>query len=222
MTAEIPIFFGGEELRLLPEHGVWCPRTRTVWVADLHLGKEESFRKSGFPVPDLREDDLSRLSHMLERTSANQLVILGDLIHARSGLSTRLTEEFSNWRVQHAGIDIVLIRGNHDQHAGDPPSEWQLRCVDAPHAAGDLLQSHVPLFDNVRPNLAGHLHPKYRLRSRAEDLKFPCFLLRRQTLVLPAFGRFIDHGLIVPHVADDIYIVVEGEIIHAKRSRTTC
>lgn len=213
MDGRLPIRFGSVDLHLLPEHAVWCPVWATLWIADLHLGKEQTFRHSGIPIPDMLTEDLSRLTRVLNETAARHLIILGDLLHARSGHSLRLNETFAAWRRLHGQVEMTLVRGNHDRRAGDPPDEWNFQCVDAPTQFGPLQLTHHPLFDCQSFNLAGHLHPKWRGRSRAEDLKLPCFLLRRQTLVLPAFGRFIDHDVIVPKVDDEIYVVAGGEVI---------
>lgn len=213
MDGHLPVHFGGVELQLLPEHAVWCPSTATVWIADLHLGKEQTFRRSGIPIPDMLMEDLSRLTRVLNKTAAKQLYILGDLLHARSGQSLRLKEIFAAWRAGHTQVEMLLVRGNHDRRAGDPPAEWNMECLDAPMKCGPFQLTHYPLFDGQSVNLAGHLHPKWRGRSRSEDLKLPCFLLRRQSLVLPAFGKFIDHGVIAPTVADEIYAVAGDDVI---------
>ncbi|HET6423591.1 MAG TPA: ligase-associated DNA damage response endonuclease PdeM, partial [Planctomycetaceae bacterium] len=189
---------------------VFCPASATVWIADWHLGKEQTFRRAGIPVPDLLTRDLSQLTRVLHTTAARQLYVLGDLLHARTGQCQRLTDAVAAWRDKHQSVSMTLVRGNHDQHAGDPPTDWQFDCVNAPMPCGPLTLTHHPLFDERTFNLAGHLHPKWRGRSRAEDLKLPCFLLRRRSLVLPAFGHFIDHGVIAPQASDHIYVVADG------------
>lgn len=214
MDGCLKIHFGGTDLFLLPEHAAWCPATKTIWIADLHLGKEQTFRRSGIPIPDLLLHDLARLSRILEMTCVRKVYILGDLIHARNSWSSRLIETVTRWRSQHAAVEMILVRGNHDQRAGDPPESWQINCVHAPTPFGTMQLTHHPLFDNQSYNLAGHLHPKWRGHSHAKDLKLPCFLLRKQTLVLPAFGRFIDHGTIEPETADQFYVVVDGKVCH--------
>ena len=93
-----------------------------------------------------------------------------------------------------------------------------MQCVDAPTIVGGMTLTHHPLFDGQSFNLAGHLHPKWRGVSRAEDLKLPCFLLRQNSLVLPAFGGFIDHGVIDLHGTDRIYVVADGEVICCQSS----
>jgi DNA ligase-associated metallophosphoesterase len=220
MNGSISINFGGRQLHLLPDRAVWCNKS-TLWIADLHLGKEQTFRRSGFPVPDLLPTDLLRLTRVINVTQSKHLIILGDLLHSRSGGSDRLNSTVKEWRTGHSNIEMTLVRGNHDRHAGDPPSEWNLRCVDAPAQSGRITLTHHPLFDDASPCLAGHLHPKFKMRTRAEELKLPCFLMRRQTLVLPAFGQFIDHGVIKPEPNDDIYVIASDEVIHAKRRATS-
>ena len=49
MTADGAIASGA--LALLPERGVWSPAARTLFVADLHLGKASAFRAAGAPAP---------------------------------------------------------------------------------------------------------------------------------------------------------------------------
>ncbi len=213
MDGQFAIRLGDVDLRLLPEHAAWCPASATLWIADLHLGKEQTFRTAGIPIPDLLTSDLSRLSRLLTHTGATQLYILGDLLHARAGRSQRLHETLAAWREQHASVAMTLVRGNHDLQTGDPPPDWKMHCVSAPAQSGPFVLTHYPLFDGRTLNLAGHLHPKWRARSRADDLKLPCFLLRQQSLVLPAFGRFIDHGVIKPQIADLIFAVAEDAIM---------
>lgn len=213
MDGQCAIRLGEVELRLLPEHAVWCSATATLMVADLHLGKEQAFRTAGIPVPDLLTEDLARLGRLLTQTASRQLYILGDLLHARTGSSLRLHETFVAWRNQHPSVAMTLIRGNHDRGTGDPPPDWELICLDAPVQWRSLALTHDPLCDGKTWNVAGHLHPKWRWRSRAETIKLPCFLLRQRSLVLPAFGRFIDHGVISQQPSDVIYVVAEGAVV---------
>ncbi len=59
----------GEALELRPERVVHWPRERTLFLADLHLGKAALFRERGLGVPDGAEaDDLARLSRVAQTT----------------------------------------------------------------------------------------------------------------------------------------------------------
>jgi len=112
------IEWAGEELVLLPERAVFRPATGALLVADVHLGKTAAFRAAGIPTPEGgTTTDLERLSRAMERMSPRRLVILGDLLHARSGRTDEMRDEVTAWREQHEELPIVLVRGNHDQRA---------------------------------------------------------------------------------------------------------
>ena len=88
---------GGEEVELLPERALWWPATRTLAVADLHWGKEETFHAFGIPVPGgVLADDLSRLGAAVERTRPARLLVLGDMVHGR--LHPGAIGEVGAWR----------------------------------------------------------------------------------------------------------------------------
>src|SRR5690242_10324517 len=123
----------GEEITLLPERALLWPRTSTLLVADAHFGKAATFRASGIFVPrGTTTGALERLDALLERTGATRVVFLGDLLHAREGRSPETLRVVGQWRASRADVDMVLVRGNHDRHAGDPPESLGIRCIDPP------------------------------------------------------------------------------------------
>jgi DNA ligase-associated metallophosphoesterase len=208
--------FAGETLVLLPDRAVWYPSEEALFVADLHVGKEATFRAAGIPVPDIFPEDLRRLAALAHRLQARQLFILGDLIHARDGRTQEIIRLVANWRRQLSHVNVKLVRGNHDRRAGDPPAAWAIHCVDEPVACGRLHLRHLPLQGDQQWTLTGHLHPKYRLRRGPDEIRLPCFLRRGQTLVLPAFADFIDHDVIHPQPDDSIYVVADASIIQVQ------
>ena len=79
------------DIVLVPGRAAYLPATATLLVADLHLGKEATFRHRGIPVPDgAATKDLARLAMLVAQTRARRLLILGDLFHARSGCTDRV------------------------------------------------------------------------------------------------------------------------------------
>ncbi len=208
----LPLQLGQADLQLLPERGVWWSQQSVLFIADTHFGKEATFRSRSIPIPDQTADDLARLSVVLQQTAARRLVILGDLIHSRSGRSSHVFAQVADWRAQHAALEITLVRGNHDQSAGDPPADWRIDCVDDPTDEQGLLLRHVPMADQT-PALAGHLHPVIVLTGPARDsLRLKCFLQQQQTLVLPAFSSFVDGRKLRTTAADRIFAIAEGEV----------
>ena len=182
---------GGECVVLHAERALSWPRERTLFVADLHLGKAAAFRAGGVPLPrGSTAADLARLTTLLARTGATRLVVLGDFLHAKAGRVAALARAFTAWRTQHADLELLLVRGNHDDHAGDPPPEWRVRCVDEPHPLAPFLACHRLAAPPSGYALCGHLHPGVRIASAGESARLPCFVLGPRRAILPAFGRF--------------------------------
>ncbi len=202
---------GGELVELHAERALYWPRGRTLFVADVHLGKGATFRAGGVPLPrGATASDLGRLTVLVERTRARTLCVLGDFLHAAAGRVPALESAVAQWRERHAELDVLLVRGNHDLHAGDPPSSWRVRCVAEPHALPPFLGCHAPQEPRTGYALCGHVHPGVRVSGRAhESVRLPCFVLGRRRALLPAFGRLT--GLaIVPPVEDEAVVAIAG------------
>jgi len=177
----------GSDLELLPQRALWQADTGLLLVADLHLGKAESFQASGIPLPS--DGDLSNLNTLLELAAQlrpERVVVLGDLIHSRFGLTAELRDKIRALP-ELLGCALDLIGGNHDQ------GSW-LEGLQAspPHRCGPLWLSHEPCTpaDPALLNVAGHVHPVAVLGNGADRLRLPCFALHQpqRQLLLPAFG----------------------------------
>lgn len=200
---------------------MWWERERTLFVADLHLGKPAAFRALGIPVPEsTTAADLTRLGAMIDRLRATRVVLLGDLVHARSGMQPATLDAFAAWRRARAELAITLVRGNHDRAAGDPPAAWNLDIINGPAPLGPFVLAHEPCADERGVVLAGHIHPAIRLHGAAStSLRAPCFWVSRDgrgVCVLPAFGSFTGAKLIKPRAGDRVFVVGDGQVIEAR------
>lgn len=210
----LAVALAGTELWLLPDKAVYWPAERALLVADLHLGKAAAFRRLGQPVPQgTTEANLQRLDQLLARHDCRRLIVLGDFLHARESLAPALLARLQAWRRAHPALEITLIRGNHDRHAGDPPPALDIAVVDEPLLLGPFALRHEPLAYPGRHVLAGHLHPVFRLRGRGrQQLRLPCFCLGSQVSLLPAFGAFTG-GLEIEAAAERrIYLAADGAV----------
>lgn len=202
------VVLGGVRLALLARRAAWWCATRTLIVSDVHLGKPAAFRAAGVPVPEgSSAADLADLAGLAGAYGAARLLILGDLLHAVSGRTPPVLEALAAFRARLGGVEVVLVRGNHDARAGDPPAGLEIRCVDGPWTDGaGAWFAHEPIGDGARdgvgipagvPLLCGHLHPGVSLRDpMGRRLRAACFWVRGSTMVLPAFGRFTGmHGV---------------------------
>lgn len=214
-----------ETLALLAERAIFWPRTATIFIADPHFGKTDSFQAAGVPIPGgATGADLARLSACITTTGAKRLIILGDFFHSHASQSAQTLAALATWRTQHASLAITLVPGNHDRHAGAPPPELDITCVAEPYDLAPFLCCHHPLADDDGARqgyvLAGHVHPAVVLRDAdGSRHRFPCFQIGRQAAILPAFGTFTGGQAIRPHVGERIFVVYPGSIREVGRER---
>ena len=217
-SGDLEIVSHGESLVLLPERAAYWPGESMLLIADPHFGKAAAFRAGGIPVPSGTTDNaLSRLRTIVSRTDARRIAFLGDLLHAKAGRSRTMLDALSSWRATNSDLELILVRGNHDRHAGDPPGELGVNCIDAPWVTGPFALAHHPVASTVGYTIAGHIHPGIRLYGRGGDrARLPCFYFGRDYAVLPAFGDFT--GLAdFDYMPDDrIYAVAGDEVIDAR------
>ena len=206
---------GGQQLQLLPQRAAYLPGHRTLLVADAHIGKAVSFRRLGVPVPEATTDGmLARLSDALAATQAERVVFLGDLLHSARAHAAATLAAVERWRGQHRQLDLVLVRGNHDRHAGDPPAAWGVQAVDEPLRLDGLALKHHPDAEPGAYVLAGHVHPGVLLGGRAHDrLRLPCFHFGPKVGLLPAFGEFTGLHVVSRSVGDRVFVVQGAAVL---------
>ena len=194
------IDYAGEAVWLLPEHALWWPAQRVLFIADLHLGKAATYRKLGQPVPSgTTLENLRRICRLLRHYQPAQLVFLGDFLHAAAARTPSVFRALAHWRAAFAGLDCLLVRGNHDSRAGDPPPWLDITVVDEPWLIGPFAACHHPQHHPTHAVLAGHLHPALNLHGRGRDhLRLPCFCFETRRAILPAFGEFTGGWTVTP------------------------
>jgi len=191
-TERPTIDFGGAELALLSGRAAWWREESVLFIADAHLGKPASYRAAGAPVPEaVTASDLRRLTALLGPTGA------------------------ARWRQSHADLGILLIRGNHDVRASDPPKDLGIELADPGARLGPIELHHDPETIGEAPALCGHLHPGVRLRARrpAGALRAPCFWFSARAGVLPAFGAFTGCAMIRPAAGDRVFALNESGVL---------
>ena len=205
----------GEKLVLLAEKALFWPAQQALFVADFHLGKAASFRKAGIPLPPgTTTENVERLGRAIDKTHARQVVFLGDFLHSADGRAQSTFERFGAWRGARATLALTIVRGNHDKKAGDPPSDWNVRCIEAGERLGPFVLNHEPGASRGGYALSGHIHPAVRLSGCGEkSLKLPCFWFGARYGVLPAFGAFTGTAEVLPRKGDQVFVVAEEEVL---------
>jgi len=211
----VTLDIAGVPVLLLADRAMYCETLRTLYVADVHIGKTATLRALSVPIPSgTTASDLCRLTNLIAQTGAGRLVVLGDLLHARQGRAPSTFETVRKWRRAHSQLEIKLVRGNHDVGAGDPPADWDIECVTSPHVDGPFALCHHPCENDVAYTLAGHVHPAVRVSGHArQSLRLPCFHASRRVMVLPAFGSFTGTAYIERAPGDRVFAIAGDEII---------
>jgi DNA ligase-associated metallophosphoesterase len=213
-AAALDVILGGAHFTLLGgQAALWRERGWLV-VADAHFGKAAVFRARGVPVPQgTTSDNLARLDALIAAHAPRGIVFLGDLFHAREAHAPATLARLADWRARHAALDLVLVEGNHDRHAGPPPARLGLRVEAEPWCVDGLAFCHHPQTVAGASALAGHLHPAVRLSGRADDaVRLPCFWLRDGLTVLPAFGAFTGGASIARAPGERVIALAEGRL----------
>ena len=218
--SELQVECAGEELVLHPSRAVLWPAERTAFIADLHLGKSEIFRRSGIPIPEGDTlADLARLDRIIESRDLERVVLLGDFLHAASPGGSSHAEAFMTWRSRHAQLEFLVIAGNHDRRAAGrelaSAVTWELE----ERRMGPFVCRHHPGASPHGYVLSGHLHPVLNLYgSHRERARVPVCWMRRDYSVLPSFGSFTGGGDIEPSNGDRLYAFAAERVWKVRRA----
>lgn len=205
---KVALELAGEQVELYAERALYWPRQRMLLIADLHLGKADTFRRAGIAIPrGNTSQDLERLSFLLSETQAHQIWILGDVIHAQANPAP-WRERLNEWRSSHPHVDLHALIGNHDRALINAELPVELHGNDA--IFDNFLLRHHPIPDDSRHVICGHLHPIFALPSLPN--RWPAFWLRKQLTILPAFTLF--SGGITPQLetGDAIGVCINEQI----------
>ena len=199
--------FLGQSLHLLPQKGIYWAETKTLIVADLHVGKVNHFRKAGISLPQAAgETDYKALEAILNTFPVDRVLILGDLFHSTYNESV---VTFSVWRRKFLQTDFILIKGNHDILKDSFYIDASLKIVEHTLIEYPFVFSHIPLGENTTYyNLSGHLHPAVRLIGKAkQSMVLPCFYFGQKNGILPAFSTFSGKATLTITKEDTVFVI---------------
>ena len=194
-----------EGMVLDARRAVFLPESRTLVVADLHLGYAWAKRARGALLPvSAPEDTVDRLAELQCDHGARRIVVLGDVIHEAVALPMleKVLREFCE-RLGTAS-ELVFCLGNHDCKLDRLVQEWRLPIAchreleldscrllhgdTAPSAATDGADFRLSAPPRC---LIGHEHPCVALEDGVSSrVRCPAFLQAEGLLVLPAFSAW--------------------------------
>ncbi|WP_052045962.1 ligase-associated DNA damage response endonuclease PdeM [Candidatus Paracaedibacter symbiosus] len=195
----LKINFSSQELWLLTEKCIWWPKTSSLIVSDLHLGKGISFTSRNVYLPpyDIQET-LGKLKILVDKLEPQRVICLGDNFHR--------SNSYSNFEEQEKDLIASLIKsvprwcwiyGNHDYELPAGLEGEKLRFIKE-----KTIEFHHSLDNYTEGNafIIGHYHPKYTLNLKKTVIRKPCFAWNKNILIMPSFGTYTG-GLDVHHSA---------------------
>ena len=199
---------------LLPQKALYWPSEKILLIADLHLGKVNHYRKAGYPVPTRANDENTTiLIDLLNHYKPARMLFLGDLFHSHYNEEWEVLGQV----IRHfTSTSFELVMGNHDIMSTLQYDRHGVKVHKEELQIGSLLLTHAPLEQppNDVYNLAGHIHPGARLYGKGRQaLILPCFYFGKKQGLLPAFGSFTGLYPVRVMKGDQVYVIVEGEVI---------
>ncbi len=205
----------------------------TLIITDLHLGYESSLNNQGLMIPQFQyEKILDSLIEIQNIASADNILINGDIKHNFAKISKQEWKEVLDFidYLQDNFIDIILIKGNHDNFTEYITKKRDLELCNE-YILNEYLITHGHKLPEKIPTeietiIIGHEHPCIGIRSGERVEKVKAYLKgywnNYQLLVQPSFNQ-ISYGSDVLHektispfiknVADfEVYAVEEYEI----------
>ena len=204
----------GEELTLLPEKVLMWEKEKMLIISDAHLGKINHFRKAGIPVPfTANKKNIEVLIKLLQETKPKRVIFLGDLFHSSYNQEW---EVFGQVLKHFPHISFELVKGNHDIMGEYQYLKHNLKIHELYLQEEPFLFTHEPLEEIPEHtySIAGHVHPGVSMKGKGRQrLRFACFWFGKEQALLPAFGEFTGLHIISPLKEDQVYIIMQGQVI---------
>ncbi|TAF54939.1 MAG: ligase-associated DNA damage response endonuclease PdeM, partial [Sphingobacteriia bacterium] len=205
----------GQHCWFYPNRTLFWEEEKTLVLADTHFGKTGHFRKHGIGLSDqIATADLHTFFHALQLTGAKNVLVVGDMFHSHHNQEL---ERFLQWRQDHANVNIQLVQGNHDQLKKDWYQKADIELVAGLLHKGPFSFVHDPAHAAQAPKgqfiFSGHLHPGFYLGPASKGAgKMPCFYVKHQHCILPAFSRFSGMALVKPKKGETLLLLHDQTI----------
>lgn len=193
---------------MLPGKGLLWEDEGVLFVADVHLGKEHAFGRSGIAIPaGSSENTLNRLSKLLLETQVDQCVVLGDFFHDTPQPSDSWLTALSQFLDNHSNCAFSIVAGNHDKKRGQALVDDRIVWHNNDVLLGPWVLRHEPGEDARGHVLAGHIHPVVSVSQKFQrGIRGPCFWHQPACTVLPAFGDFTGGYKVTPSEYDSVFL----------------
>lgn len=201
-----------EDWWLLPGRALLQVASRSLIIADWHVGKDSHLRRAGIALPQGGlAQELARLEQLIAASEARELIVLGDLSHAEIPSDDPALPALREWRTRQARLRWRVVLGNHDRRLG-PLADLCDEIAVSLHL-GALHCLHDPADAGAAPALCGHVHPVLQLREGRFRVRVPVFEFQPDRALLPAFGAYTGGFLLRAQPAARYYAALEDRVL---------
>jgi putative SbcD/Mre11-related phosphoesterase len=149
-------------------------KTRTMAIADLHMGWEIALSQKGIHVPTQTPKLLKKLKNLLTTYKPEKLIILGDVKHTVATAETGEWQDIPDFfqEIKKQTKEILIIRGNHDGNLEPLLPESVKVLPSTGIALGEVGFFHghrwpSPTLLKCKTLVMGHIHPTVAFRDPA-------------------------------------------------------
>ena len=204
------IIINNQKFILHQSGAVFWEEKKMLLISDVHLGKVTHFRKHGIGIPkEAIFENFNRLKQVLETFNSETIVFLGDLFHSKINTEWNF---FVEWLKEYSQ-KIILVEGNHDIISKRNYEDLNIE-IFSELVIADFLLTHHPTEKEGLFNFCGHIHPAIQLKGLGRQfLSLPCFFLKPNQLIFPAFGEFTGNAYMTPTENDKAYAITKEGVI---------
>ncbi|MBL7206869.1 MAG: metallophosphoesterase, partial [Candidatus Aenigmarchaeota archaeon] len=145
---------------------------KTLVIADIHVGIEYEYFRSGIKVPSQTDKILERVKKLIKETNAKKLLILGDLKHKVPGTSYQEKREVPEFLNELDDlVEIEIVAGNHDGGLKSMLSNDIKLHPSKGFLSGNVYFCHGnswPSKEFLKADyiIMGHIHPLFEIKDK--------------------------------------------------------
>lgn len=175
---------------------IFLKDTKTLILADLHLGAEESLIKQGILIPPSQKNStIQRVKNLIKQTRPKQVILNGDIKHA---FHTILQDEWQDIKELIQTIatrsELHIILGNHDNMLKPILDKYNIKYTNYIQIQGIFITHGDKLYDipkNTQTIIIGHEHPSITLDDSIRKERYKCFIKAKykksNLIIMPSF-----------------------------------
>ena len=169
---------------------LFIKQTRTLLIADLHIGKSTSININGGIIPEYDNlETLNNLDKVIDKYRPTKVISLGDNFHDNFSIMNISSSNLKKINKITKKADFLWINGNHDDNMIGKEKVGGL-FLKTFHDTQFMYTHKKSNKDLSKYEFSGHYHPKVSLKVNNSKFYYKCFILSRKFCILPSFGYY--------------------------------